>query len=120
MRAAHWLAEDTFAGVYTTNAGKRVTIFGSTGFRFAPATEADAEIERLTEPYALGESQVMESDVRGRHVRCAVGRSDGDGVVVCTSVDHGSIATAVFTNLSVDDSARLLGTLREQIVTTDG
>ncbi|GIJ25760.1 hypothetical protein Vqi01_09220 [Micromonospora qiuiae] len=120
MRAAHWLADDTFAGVYTTSAGKRVTIFGSTGFRFAPSSEADAEIERLTEPYALGEVQAMESDVRGRHVRCAVGRFDGDGVVVCTSVDHGSIVTAAFTNLSVDDSARLLGTLREQIVTTDG
>ncbi|WP_249412483.1 hypothetical protein [Micromonospora endophytica] len=116
-RAAHWLAEDTFAGIYTTNTGKRVTVFGGTGFRFAPSSDADGEIERLTEQYALSDVQVVESGVRGRHERCAVGRSEGTGVVVCTSVDHGSITTGVFTDLSVDDSARLLATLREQIVT---
>ncbi|PZG07486.1 hypothetical protein C1I95_30955 [Micromonospora craterilacus] len=120
VRQAHWLAEDTFAGIYTTRAGKRVAVFGGTGFRLTPSADADAEIERLTEQYALGEAQVVENSVRGRHERCAVGRSDGVGVVVCTSVDHGSIASAVFTDLSVDDSARLLGTLREQIVNTNG
>ncbi|TCB96617.1 hypothetical protein E0H26_15945 [Micromonospora zingiberis] len=118
MRQAHWLAEDTFAGVYSTSAGKRVTVFGGTGFRFTPSADADAEMERLTKEYALGETQVVESSVRGRHERCAVGNSDGTGVVVCTSVDHGSLTSAVFTGLSVDDSARLLGTLREQIVST--
>ncbi len=120
MRQAHLLAEDTFAGIYTTRAGKQVTVFGGTGFRLTPSADADAEIDRLTEQYALGETQVVESSVRGRHERCAVGHSDGVGVVVCTSVDHGSITSAVFTGLSVDDSARLLGTLRENIVTTDG
>ncbi|MBX7265657.1 hypothetical protein KIF24_06145 [Micromonospora sp. Llam7] len=120
MRQAHWLAEDTFAGIYTTSTGKRVTVFGGTGFRFTPSADADAEIDRLTGQYALGEAQVVETGVRGRHERCAVGRADGVGVVVCTSVDHGSMTSAVFTGLSVDDSARLLGTLREQIVTTDG
>ncbi|MCM0677079.1 hypothetical protein NCC78_20645, partial [Micromonospora phytophila] len=118
VRKAHWLAEDTFAGVYTTGTGKRVTVFGGTGFRFAPESDAKNEITRLTEQYQLGEAQVVDTGVRGRHERCAVGRSDGSDVVVCTSVDHGSIATAVFTRLSLDDSAVLLGTLREQIVTT--
>ncbi|RIV35677.1 hypothetical protein D2L64_21185 [Micromonospora radicis] len=120
MRQAHLLAEDTFAGVYTTNVGKRVTVFGGTGFRLTPSSDADAEIERLTEQYSLGDAEVVESGVRGRHERCAVGRADGVGVVVCTSVDHGSITSAVFTGLSMDDSARLLGTLREQIVSTKG
>ncbi|MFI7578509.1 hypothetical protein [Micromonospora sp. NPDC049497] len=117
VRAAHWLAEDTFAGVYTTPTGKRVTVFGGTGFRFAPESDADAEISRLREEYALGDAQVIDTDVRGRHERCAVGRSNGADVVVCTSVDHGSIATAVFTRLSLDDSAALLDELRTQIVT---
>ncbi|MDG4796105.1 hypothetical protein [Micromonospora sp. WMMD1082] len=120
MRQAHLLADDTFAGIYHTSNGKRVTVFGGTGFRFSPSSDADAEIARLAKQYALGEVQVMETGVRGRHGRCAVGRTDGVGAVVCTSVDHGSITTGVFTGLSVDDSARLLGTLREQIVTTDG
>ena len=59
----------------------------------------------------------MDTGVRGRYERCAVGVSDGADVVVCTSVDHGSIATGVFTRLSVDDSAHLLATMRAQIVT---
>ncbi|MFF3238494.1 hypothetical protein [Micromonospora sp. NPDC002931] len=119
VRKAHWLTEDTFAGVYATPNGKRVTVFGGTGFRFTPESDAQDEITRLTEQYSLGEAQEVDTGVRGRHERCAVGRADGDDVVVCTSVDHGSIATAVFTRLSVDDSAALLGTLREQIVAAD-
>ena len=105
VRKEHWLAEDTFAGVYSTTSGKRVTVFGGTGFRLSPESDADAEISRLTERYALGAPQTVDTGVRGRHERCAVGRADGSDVVVCTSVDHGSIATGVFTRLSVDDSA---------------
>ncbi|MEU9509775.1 hypothetical protein AB0D32_26230 [Micromonospora sp. NPDC048170] len=118
VRKAHWLAEDTFGGVYSTPAGKRVTIFGGTGFRFTPESDAEDEITRLTGQYSLGEARVVDTGVRGRHQRCAVGRADGQDVVVCTSVDHGSLTTAVFTRLSLDDSATLLGTLREQVVTT--
>jgi hypothetical protein len=61
----------------------------------------------------------VETGVRGRYERCAVGRADGDAVVVCTSVDHGSLATGIFTRLSVDDSAALLDTLRQQIITPE-
>ncbi|MFV2102667.1 hypothetical protein [Micromonospora sp. LOL_024] len=120
MRQAHLLAEDTFAGIYTASNGKRVTVVGGTGFRFTPAADADAEMQRLTDQYALVETKVVETGVRGRHERCAVGHADGIGVVVCISVDHGSLTSAVFTGLSVDDSARLLGILREQILTTGG
>ncbi|WP_233196911.1 hypothetical protein [Verrucosispora sp. ts21] len=116
-RQAHLLSDNIFAGVYTTSVGKRVTVFGGTGFRLTPSSDADTEIERLTEEYSLGAAEVVDSGVRGRHGRCAVGNSDGVGVVVCTSVDHGSLTTAVFTGLSVDDSARLLDTLREEIIT---
>ncbi|MFI7080843.1 hypothetical protein ACIBO1_26415 [Micromonospora sp. NPDC049903] len=120
VRQAHLLADGTFAGIYATSAGKQVTVFGGTGFRFAPSADADSEIERLTQQYSLGEAQVVETGVRGRHERCAVGTVDGVGVVVCTSVDHGSITSAVFTGLSVDDSAQLLATMRRQIVSTNG
>ncbi|MET7881066.1 hypothetical protein ABZS52_29550 [Micromonospora profundi] len=116
VRQEHWLAEDTFAGVYTTSDGKRVTVFGGTGFRLTPEADADAEITRLSERYALDAPETVKSGVRGRHERCAVGRSSDTDVVVCTSVDHGSIATGVFTRLSVSDSADLLHTLRREIV----
>ncbi|MFI6237333.1 hypothetical protein ACIBD9_27540 [Micromonospora sp. NPDC050784] len=116
VRKEHWLAEDTFAGVYATTSGKRVTVFGGTGFRLSPESDAEAEISRLTERYALDAPESVDTGVRGRHERCAVGSADGSDVVVCTSVDHGSIATGVFTRLSVADSAELLATLRAQIV----
>ncbi|TDC75776.1 hypothetical protein E1193_24940 [Micromonospora sp. KC606] len=118
VRAANLIAEDVFAGVYGTGDGKLVTVFGTTGFRLSPESDADDEMTRLTDTYRLDPPQPVETGVRGRHARCATGRTDDGGVVVCTSVDHGSITTAVFTRLSVDDSARLLETLRAQIVTT--
>ncbi|MFI7427607.1 hypothetical protein ACIBPB_11530 [Micromonospora sp. NPDC049836] len=117
VRQAHLFAEDTFAGIYSTNDGKRVILFGGTGFRLTPESDADAEIARLRERYALDAAEPVDTGVRGRYERCAVGRDDGEAVVVCTSVDHGSLATGVFTRLSVDDSARLLDTLRQQVVT---
>ncbi|MDG9678682.1 hypothetical protein [Micromonospora sp. DH14] len=116
VRKEHWLAEDTFAGVYATTSGKRVTVFGGTGFRLSPESDAEAEISRLTDRYALSAPESVDTGVRGRHERCAVGSADGSDVVVCTSVDHGSIATGVFTRLSVADSADLLASLRAQIV----
>ncbi|SCE97156.1 hypothetical protein GA0070607_3840 [Micromonospora coriariae] len=116
VRKEHWLAEDIFAGVYSTTSGKRVTVFGGTGFRLSPESDAEAEISRLTDRYALAAPETVDTGVRGRHERCAVGRADGSDVVVCTSVDHGSIATGVFTRLSVSDSAALLDRLRAQIV----
>ncbi|PWU43171.1 hypothetical protein DLE60_34335 [Micromonospora globispora] len=117
VRQAHVLAEDTFAGVYTTSDGKRVTVFGGTGFRLSPESDANAEIARLTDRYQLASAVPVQTRVRGRYERCAVGAADGDTVVVCTSVDHGSLTTGVFTRLSVDDSGRLLNVLRRQIVT---
>ncbi|WP_259276037.1 hypothetical protein [Micromonospora chalcea] len=116
VRESNLLAEDTFAGIYTTNDGKRVTLFGSTGLRFSPESDAKSEIDRLAGEYALKESVSVETGVRGRYARCAVGRADGDSVVVCTSADHGSLTTGVFTRLSVDDSGRLLNDLRQRVV----
>ncbi|MBW4702746.1 hypothetical protein [Micromonospora sp. RL09-050-HVF-A] len=117
VRKANLLAEDVYAGVYSTSDGKRVTVFGDTGFRFRPESEADDTMVRLTDTFTLGTPQPVDSGVRGRYERCATGSSSGTAVVVCTSVDYGSSATGVFTRLSVDDSARLLATMRAQIVT---
>ncbi|MEU8263577.1 hypothetical protein AB0C02_23495 [Micromonospora sp. NPDC048999] len=117
VRQAYRFADDAFAGIYTTSEGKRVTLLGGTGLRLTPEADADAEIVRLTDRYALGATEPVETGVRGRYERCAVGRADGDAVVVCTSVDHGSLVTGVFTWLDVNDSGRLLDHLRQQVVT---
>ncbi len=117
MRSAHLLAEDTFAGVYTASNGKRVTVFGATGFRWSPEKDVAAEVDRLTGEYDLTDVQTVEAGDRGEHQRCATGRADGADVVLCSWADHGSLATALFTRLSVADSAALLTQLRETIVT---
>ncbi|HEX6967497.1 MAG TPA: hypothetical protein VF174_01525 [Micromonosporaceae bacterium] len=119
MRAAHLIAEDTFAGIYVTPQGKQVTIFGVTGFRLDPATAVDHEITRLTPEYELGPARVFDTGRRGEHVSCATGRADGTGVVACAWADHGSLGTALFTRLSVEDSAVLLEKLRSAILTRD-
>ncbi|GAA2716034.1 hypothetical protein ACFY2R_23095 [Micromonospora olivasterospora] len=119
VRDANLLVEEIFAGIYASRSGKPVTVFGGTGFRIYPEGDADDEMARLKESFQLGETQVVETDVRGRFERCAVGALDGLDVVVCTSVDHGSIATGVFSQLSVDDSAQLLERMREEIITRD-
>ena len=64
VRKEHWLAEDTFAGVYSTSNGKQVTVFGGTGFRPNPESDADAEISRLTERYALDAPESVDTGAR--------------------------------------------------------
>ncbi|HEY8451064.1 MAG TPA: hypothetical protein VIL54_02305 [Natronosporangium sp.] len=116
-RAAHLVAESVFAGVYTTPAGKRVTVFGVTGFQLDPAAALKDEVARLTPAYGLSEVQSFDTGERGEHVSCATGQADGEGIVACTWADHGSLGTALFTRLSVEDSAALLAELRSAIIT---
>jgi hypothetical protein len=118
MRAAHLIAEDTFAGVYGDGDGKRVTVFGATGFRFSPDKDLSAEVTRLTQAYSVKDARDVDSGVRGLYERCGTGRVDGDTVAVCTWADHGSVGTALFTRRSVADSADLLRRLRTAIITT--
>lgn len=117
VNSAHWLADDTFAGIYTDPNGKRVTVFGVTGFRLTPERDAESEISRLTEKYGLTGVQTMETDIRGEHRRCGTGRDGQTDVVVCVWADHGSLGSGVFTWLSIADSNALLSTLRANIVT---
>lgn len=115
MQDTYW-PEATFAGIYSASNGKRVVIFGATGFRLSPDKDVDAEIGRLRDDYDLRDIQPIDTGVRGEHQRCGTGQWNGDSVVVCTWADHGSIASGVFDRLSVDDSARLLGEMRSSIV----
>jgi len=117
LRGSHMLAEDTFAGVYSDGAGKRVTLFGTTGFRFSPESDLEHEITRLTERYGLRKVQSIDTGHRGEYLRCGVGKDGQATVAVCGWADHGSLATGVFTRRSVDDSAALLERIHGTIVT---
>ncbi|MDQ7902908.1 hypothetical protein RB614_00035 [Phytohabitans sp. ZYX-F-186] len=116
LRGSHVLAEDTFAGVYSDGAGKRVTLFGTTGFRFSPESDLEKEINRLSSRYALRQVESIDTGTRGEYLRCGVGKDGQAAVAVCGWADHGSLATGVFTRRSVDDSAALLERLRGTIV----
>jgi hypothetical protein len=116
-QAAHPLAESTFAALYGDPNGKLVKVFGTTGLRWSPDADAQAEIDRLSRVYGLEDVAPVRTGVRGEARRCGVGTDDGDSVVVCTWADHGSLGTGVFSRLDVQDSNAVLGTLRDQIVT---
>jgi hypothetical protein len=53
----------------------------------------------------------------GAHERCGAGRVDDISVVVCAWADHGSLATVLLTRRSIDDSAELVGQLRNAVLT---
>jgi hypothetical protein len=116
--AEHFFAP-AFAGIYTDGNGKRVTVFGVTGLHLTPEADATDELQRMVDRYRLKDIRTVAYDERGTFRRCGVGRDDGQGVVVCSWADHGSVGTGVFTRLDVDDSAALLITLRDNIITRE-
>jgi hypothetical protein len=126
-RAAERLAEQAvgtgtgtdgvFTGVYGDKRGKRVTVFGMTGFRLNPGGDVQDQLDRLTTEFDLTGVEEFNLGETGAHERCGVGRSDGTAVVVCAWADHGSLATVLLTRRSVTDSAELVSRLRNEVLT---
>ncbi|MBL7256076.1 hypothetical protein [Paractinoplanes lichenicola] len=106
-----------FAGVYRDARGKRVTVFGETGFRLTPGTDVRTRIEQAAAEYDLKDVQSFDLGEFGAHERCGAGRDNGTSVVVCTWADHGSSATVLLTRRSISDSAELVARLREEVLT---
>ncbi|HEX5201719.1 MAG TPA: hypothetical protein VFW27_17460 [Actinoplanes sp.] len=106
-----------FAGVYGDRRGKRVTIFGVTGWRFTPKSDVRAQLDRLADDFDLANVQSFDLGEAGAHESCGVGRADGTNVVVCAWADHGSMATVLLTRRSIPDSADLVGRLRSAVLT---
>jgi hypothetical protein len=109
-------SDGVFAGVYGDGHGKRVTVFGVTGWRFTPGSDAQAEINRLAGDFDIDTVTSYDTGVPGVHEFCATGRSDGAAVVVCAWADHGSLAAVLLTRRSQDESAELVGRLRESVL----
>ncbi|GIM98109.1 hypothetical protein [Paractinoplanes toevensis] len=125
-RAADRLAEQLranatdgtpFAGVYGDSRGKRVTVFGVTGWRFTPKSDVQAQLDNLTDQLHLSQVQSFDLGETGAHESCGTGRVDGTSVVVCAWADHGSLATVLLTRRSIADSAELVSSLRSAVLT---
>jgi hypothetical protein len=109
--------QKAFAGVYADGNGKRVTIFGTTGFRLSPGHDVTAELDHLSGDYDLTDVQSFSLGELGAHEQCGVGRDAGTGVVVCAWADHGSLATVMMTRRNVTESAELTSLLRTTVLT---
>jgi hypothetical protein len=117
MRDAGGKAGDTFAGIYGDGNGKRVTVFGVTGWRLDPGHDVRTELDRLSDEFDLRDVKSFPAGELGVHEECGVGRSDGNTVVVCAWADHGSLATVLLTRRSLEESAELVGQLRGAVLT---
>jgi hypothetical protein len=116
LRDADVAGDDVFAGIYGDDNGKRVTLFGTTGFRLTPRSDVEAEMRRLTGEYDITDVEPYDLWETGAHERCGIGRSGRSSVVVCSWADHGSLATVLFTRRSTADSSALVAILRSAIL----
>ncbi|MGK5685033.1 hypothetical protein [Actinoplanes sp. URMC 104] len=116
LRDTEETGPDGFAGVYRDGRGKRVTVFGETGFRLTPGSDVRARLEQAAADYQLRDIESFDLGEFGAHESCGVGRENGTSVVVCAWADHGSVATVLLTRRSVADSAELVGRLREEVL----
>lgn len=110
-------AGTTFAGIYGDGDGKRITVFGVTGWRLDPGSDVRSELDRLSDEFKLDDVRSFDTGAFGVHEECGVGRSAGNAVVVCAWADHGSLATVLLTRRSLDESAQLVSQLRSAVLT---
>ncbi|GGN28244.1 hypothetical protein GCM10010109_46360 [Actinoplanes campanulatus] len=125
QRAAQRLADelqsagsggDSFAGIYADGRGKRVTVFGVTGFRLTPGSDVEAQLARLSDSLRLKDVQPFDLGVFGAHQLCGTGRLEDTAVVACAWADHGSLATVLLTRRSLEESAELVSSLRDTVL----
>jgi hypothetical protein len=117
LRDAGGKADKTFAGIYGDGDGKRITVFGVTGWRLDPGRDVRTELDRLSDEFDLGDVRSFDTGAFGVHEECGVGRSAGKAVVVCAWADHGSLASVLLTRRSLDESAQLVAQLRGAVLT---
>jgi hypothetical protein len=116
--AAAGKASSSFAGVYGDGDGKRVTVFGVTGWRFDPGKDVHTELSRLSDEFNINDVRSFPGGEFGVYEQCGVGRSSGNQVVVCAWADHGSLATVLLTRRSLQESAGLVEQLRGAVLTS--
>jgi hypothetical protein len=105
-----------FAGVYGDSGGKRVTLYGVTGWRFTPQSDVNGQLARLSADVKLSNVQDFDLNESGAFETCGAGRVNGTSTVICTWADHGSMATVLLTRRSVTESAALVAELRAEVL----
>jgi hypothetical protein len=113
---------DPVGGVYADPAAKNrsVLFFGGTNLIWSPDDVLDAAFNLITDDTGsvTGVREVPPGPLGGA-MRCGTTTtSDGD-IAVCGWADHGSLALAMFPNRSMDESAKLLRTIRDGVQTRD-
>jgi hypothetical protein len=106
-----------FAGVYGDGSGKRVTLYGVTGWRFTPRSDVTGQLARIAGDAKLTDVQDFAIDESGAYESCGAGRLNGTATVICTWADHGSMATVLLTRRSVTESAEVVARLRGAVLT---
>ncbi|WP_436522755.1 hypothetical protein [Actinoplanes sp. HUAS TT8] len=106
-----------FAGVYGDSGGKRVTLYGVTGWRFTPQSDVNGQLARISGDVKLSDVQDFDLGESGAFESCGAGRVNGTSTVICTWADHGSMATVLLTRRSVSESAELVAALRGEVLT---
>jgi hypothetical protein len=110
-------ADQAFAAVLADPAdpARQVVVVGGTRFILDPAGELDGAIrgqaKNITDvaPYDPGDL--------GGELRCGEGRDNGQPVVVCAWIDHGSIGLGIFYGgWAQTDSAALFTAIRQEIL----
>ncbi|AEV82265.1 Putative DNA helicase ino80 [Actinoplanes sp. SE50] len=105
-----------FAGVYGDGNGKRVTVYGVTGWRFTPQSDALGQLARIAGDAELSDVADYPLDEPGAFESCGTGRLGGTSTVICTWADHGSMATVLLTRRSPEESAALVARLRGAVL----
>ncbi|BCY06189.1 hypothetical protein [Actinoplanes sp. L3-i22] len=121
-RLADQLAEagadgQAFAGVYSDSGGKKVTLYGVTGWRFTPQSDVSGQLARIAGDTKLSDVRDFDTGEFGAFESCGAGRLNGTSTVICTWADHGSMATVLLTRRSVSESAELVANLRGEVLT---
>ncbi|GIF07513.1 hypothetical protein [Actinoplanes siamensis] len=106
-----------FAGVYGDGDGKRVTVYGVTGWRFTPQSDLNGQLARISGDVRLTGVRDFPLAASGAYQTCGAGRLNGTSTVICTWADHGSMATVLLTRRSVQESAELVARLRGEVLT---
>jgi hypothetical protein len=117
LRDENASVDGVFAGIYGDRNGKRVTVYGVTGLRLAPGSDAQKQLNRLAGTYGITTTKSFGLGESGAHEVCGVGRDGKTGVVVCAWADHGSLATVLLSRRSLAESADLVGVLRSAVLT---
>jgi hypothetical protein len=101
--------------VYADGAGggKTVLFLGGTGLIWTPESDLDTAFGLISDAQgAVTDLRKVDAGQLGGTMKCGVTKSDDGDLSVCGWADHGSLALAMFTNRSLDESAGVLRDIR--------